>query len=76
MECKGRRTLKSSVFSCEKPTSAFPFLSLLVGTFLISLPRRSFSRHYSRPVEFSGGGGVVVVVEQLQVNSSHQNGQT
>lgn len=74
MECKGSRTMESCVFLWEAHLR-LPFLSLLVGTFLISLPRRSFSRHYCRPVEFSGGGGVVVV-EQLQVNSSHQNGQT
>lgn len=74
MECKGRGTMKCCVFLWGAHLRLL-FLSLSVGTFLISLPRRSFSRHYSRPEEFSGGGGVVMVVE-LQVKPSHKNGQT
>lgn len=80
MECKGRGTMKCCVFLWGAHLRLL-FLSLSVGTFLISLPRRSYSRHYSRPVEFSGGGGVVVmvvvvVVVELQVKLSHKNGQT
>lgn len=46
----------------EEPTSTSTIStstsssSPLVGTFLISLPRWSLSQHYSRPVEFPGGG--------------------
>lgn len=79
MECKGRRTMRCCFFFflLWRAHLRLRFLSLSVGTFLISLPRRSFSRHYSRPVEFSGGGGVVVVVvKQVQVKSSHKNGET
>lgn len=56
MECKGRRTMKRCFHvKPEKPTSTTSFFSPLVGTFLISLLRRSLSQHYSRPVEFPGG---------------------
>lgn len=66
MECKGRRTMKRCVSPVrpEEPTSTSS--SLLVGTFLISLLRRSLSQHYSRPEEFPG-----VQREQLRVKPSH-----
>lgn len=71
MECKGRRTMKLSVsLWCRRSPPPPPLSFPLVGTFLISLLRRSLPQHYSKPLEFPGWE------EQLQVKPSHKNGQT